>query len=72
MKRWAGGTWVLPTIVIGQEVGLGFDPEWIQARLGMEVQGAITGGSLMPEPGARTRNDIAERLARSRAQSSGE
>ena len=64
MKRWAGGTWVFPTIVIGQEVGLGFDPEWIQARLGLEVQGAFTGGTLMPEPRARTRNGIVERLAR--------
>jgi hypothetical protein len=64
MKRWAQGTWVLPTIVIGQEVGLGFDPEWIQARLGLKVQGACTGGTLMPEPRARTRNGIVERLAR--------
>ena len=63
MKRWAGGTWVLPTIVIGQEVGLGFDPEWIQAQLGLDVQGACTGGTLMPEPRARTRNGIVERLA---------
>jgi hypothetical protein len=61
MKRWAGGTWVLPTIVIGQAVGLGFDPEWIQAQLGPEVQGAFTGGTLMPEPRARTRNGIVER-----------
>ena len=29
----AGGTWITPTIIIGQEVGLGFDPEWIKARL---------------------------------------
>ena len=63
MKRWAGGTWVLPTIVIGQEVGLGFAPEWIQAQLGLEVQGAFTRGTLMPEPRARTRNGIVERLA---------
>jgi hypothetical protein len=63
MERWAQGTWVLPTIVIGKEVGLGFDPEWIQARLGLEVQGACTGGTLMPEPCARTRNGLVERLA---------
>ena len=63
MKRWAGGTWVFPTIVIGQEVGLGFDPEWIQARLGLEVQGAFTGGTLVAERRARTRNGIVERLA---------
>jgi len=25
-----GGTWITPTIVIGNEVGLGFDPEWIK------------------------------------------
>ena len=59
----ARGTWVLPTIVIGQEVGLGFDPEWIQAQLGLDVQGAFTRGTLMPEPHARTRNGIVERLA---------
>lgn len=29
----AGGTWITPTIIIGQAVGLGFDPEWIKARL---------------------------------------
>lgn len=29
----AGGTWITPTIVIGEEVGLGFDPEWLKARL---------------------------------------
>jgi len=29
----AGGTWVTPTIVIGEEVGLGFDPEWIKSRV---------------------------------------
>jgi hypothetical protein len=29
----AGGTWITPTIVIGEEVGLGFDPEWISARV---------------------------------------
>ena len=29
----AGGTWVTPTIVIGEEVGLGFDPEWIKVRV---------------------------------------
>jgi hypothetical protein len=34
MRRKAQGTWMTPTIVIGQEVGLGFDPEWIQARMG--------------------------------------
>ena len=29
----AGGTWITPTVVIGTEVGLGFDPEWIKARV---------------------------------------
>jgi hypothetical protein len=29
----ARGTWITPTIVIGEEVGLGFDPEWIAARV---------------------------------------
>lgn len=29
----AGGTWITPTIVVGEEVGLGFDPEWIKARV---------------------------------------
>jgi len=29
----AGGTWVTPTIVIGEEVGLGFDPDWIEAQV---------------------------------------
>jgi hypothetical protein len=55
MKRLAGGTWVFPTIVIGQEVGLGFDPEWIQAQLGLELQGTCTGGTRVPERRARTR-----------------
>ncbi|MGH8068548.1 MAG: organomercurial lyase [Candidatus Entotheonellia bacterium] len=66
MKRWAGGTWVFPTIVIGQEVGLGFDPEWIQAQLGLELQGAFTGGSLVPERIARPRNGIVARLAQAK------
>lgn len=29
----AGGTWITPTIIIGDEVGLGFDPEWIESRV---------------------------------------
>jgi len=29
----AGGTWITPTIVIGNEVGLGFDPEWMKGRV---------------------------------------
>jgi hypothetical protein len=29
----AGGTWITPTIVTGEEVGLGFDPEWLKAQL---------------------------------------
>jgi glutaredoxin len=33
MMQKAQGTWVFPTIVIGEEVGLGFDPEWIQGRI---------------------------------------
>jgi hypothetical protein len=28
-----------PTVVIGQEVGLGFDPDWIKARMQGQVQG---------------------------------
>jgi hypothetical protein len=30
-KAW--GTWITPTIMVGEEVGLGFDPEWIRARV---------------------------------------
>jgi len=33
MRTKAGGTWITPTIVIGEEVGLGFDPEWMKARI---------------------------------------
>jgi hypothetical protein len=33
MRQKAQGTWMTPTIVVGQDVGLGFDPEWIQARI---------------------------------------
>jgi hypothetical protein len=29
----AGGTWITPTIVIGEAVGFGFDPEWIKAHV---------------------------------------
>ena len=29
----AQGTWIFPTMAIGEEVGLGFDSEWIQAQL---------------------------------------
>jgi hypothetical protein len=29
----AGGIWIIPTIVVGEEMGLGFDPEWIKARV---------------------------------------
>jgi hypothetical protein len=28
----AGGTWITPTIAVGEEVGLGFDPEWLRVR----------------------------------------
>ena len=34
MIQKAQGTWIFPTMVIGEEVGLGFDPEWIQAQPG--------------------------------------
>jgi hypothetical protein len=33
------GTWILPTMVIGEKVGLGFDPEGIQAHVGTSAQG---------------------------------
>jgi hypothetical protein len=39
MKQKAQGTWITPTIVIGAEVGPGFDPEWIQTHMGTYAQG---------------------------------
>jgi len=33
MQTKAGGIWITPTLVIGEDVGLGFDPEWIKARV---------------------------------------
>jgi hypothetical protein len=35
MIQKAQGTWIFPTMVIGEEVGLGFAPESIQAQLGI-------------------------------------
>jgi hypothetical protein len=29
----AGGTWITPDLVVGEAVGLGFDPEWIRAQV---------------------------------------
>jgi len=37
MIQKAQGTWIFPTMLIGEEVGLGFDPEWIQAQLGKHL-----------------------------------
>jgi len=37
MIQKAQDTWIFPTMVIGEEVGLGFDPEWIQAQLGKHL-----------------------------------
>jgi hypothetical protein len=66
MYQKAQGTWMTPTIVIGQEVGLGFDPEWIQARVGKYAQGVCAGGNFMTEQRGGTRNGIVERLARAK------
>ena len=63
MIQKAQGTWIFPTIVIGEEVGLGFDPEWIQAQVGTYAQGVCAGGTHMTEQRRGTRNDIVERLA---------
>jgi hypothetical protein len=63
MSQIARGTWIFPTMVIGEEVGLGFDPEWIQAHVGTSTQGVRAGGDCMTEPHRGTRNSIVERLA---------
>jgi mercuric reductase len=64
MRRWAKGTWITPTVVIGQAVGLGFDPEWIQAHIARWTPHALSGGSLMQQRRDGTRNGLVERLAR--------
>ncbi|HXH13541.1 MAG TPA: organomercurial lyase [Alphaproteobacteria bacterium] len=66
MRRWAKGTWITPTVVIGQAVGLGFDPEWIRAQLGRWTHGACSGGPLTQQRRIGTRNGMVERLARAR------
>jgi hypothetical protein len=66
MRQKAQGTWMTPTIVIGYEVGLGFDPEWIQTQMGTYAQGVCAGGDRMTEPRGGTRNSIVERLARAK------
>jgi Alkylmercury lyase len=63
MIQKAQGTWIFPTIVIGEEVGLGFDPEWIQAHVETSAQGVSAGGDRMTEPHGGTRNSIVEKLA---------
>lgn len=63
MQQWARGTWITPTIVIGQEDGLGFDPDWIQAHMERWTPGALTGGIFMQEQRLGTRHGIVERLA---------
>ncbi len=54
-----------PIMVVGQEVGLGFDPEWMTAqvvgRSFMQVQQRCRS---MQEQRARSRNNIVERLRR--------
>jgi Alkylmercury lyase len=69
MIQKAQGTWIFPTIVIGEEVELGFDPEWMQTHVGKYTQGVCTGGNRMTEPRGGTRNDIVERLARAQLSS---
>jgi alkylmercury lyase len=59
----AQGTWVFPTVVIGEKVGLGFDPEWIQAQVGHYRQGVCAGGDRMSELRRGRRINIVERLA---------
>jgi hypothetical protein len=34
MCQKAQGIWMTPTIIAGQDVALGFDLEWVQARIG--------------------------------------
>jgi alkylmercury lyase len=63
MRQKAQGTWITPTIVIGAEIGLGFDPEWIQTQMGTYAQGVYAGGNFMTEQRGGARNGIAERLA---------
>jgi hypothetical protein len=45
MIQKAQGTWVFPTMVIGEEVGLGFDPEWIQTQVAKYTQGGVLEGT---------------------------
>lgn len=66
MIQKARGTWIFPTMVIGEAVGLGFDPEWMQAHVGQDTRGVCAGGTHMTEPHGGTRNNIVERLAGAR------
>jgi hypothetical protein len=45
MRQKAQGTWVVPTIVIGEEVGLGFDPEWIQTQVAKYMERGLLEGT---------------------------
>jgi len=49
MIRNAQGTWIFPTMVVGEEVGLGFDPAWIQTQMAKYTQGVCGRG---PHDGA--------------------
>jgi hypothetical protein len=45
MIQKARGTWIFPTIVIGEEVGRGFDPEWMQTPVAKCTQGGVREGT---------------------------